>query len=70
MRREILKVDPELKTSDITQKDINNGKVFTKFLNDHCKIAHYIFGVKILYSLYETAVARPNILGSPPPARP
>lgn len=46
LRREILRIDPELKASDTTQKDVKNRKKFTKFLNDHCKIAHYMFSFK------------------------
>ncbi|CAC5383931.1 unnamed protein product [Mytilus coruscus] len=41
-RREILKIDQDIKVTDSTQQDIKKRKLFMSFLNDHCKIAHYM----------------------------
>ncbi|CAC5403203.1 unnamed protein product [Mytilus coruscus] len=38
-RREILKIDQDIKVTDSTQQDIKKRKLFMSFLNDHCKIA-------------------------------
>ncbi|CAG2243123.1 unnamed protein product [Mytilus edulis] len=46
LRREILKIDQDIKVTDSTQQDIKKRKLFVSFLNDHCKIAQYIFSVK------------------------
>ncbi|VDI43104.1 Hypothetical predicted protein [Mytilus galloprovincialis] len=46
LRREILKIDQDIKVTDSTQQDIKKRKLFVSFLNDHCKIAQYIFSGK------------------------
>lgn len=42
----ILKIDPDLKTTDTTQKDVKKRKLFNIFVDEHCKIRHYMFSVK------------------------